>query len=405
MRTQRNLITAKYAVLVSLVSAVLAGCGSDDRNDIQLTEGSYVALQVDTESYSSSSVAAGNINGDRTATLGLLASTNTDFTLSAYENFLYYIGRADIDTISKFDSSVSLANDLWTYSTNDPGDSTANTYALIQNADDNAYLIRYGATTIWQVDPTASIEESFVKDTIDLSQYNVTEGVPSSIPRMVDAVIENNTLFVALQRLDGFWAPQQAYLAAIDLSTNEEIDTDPQTDGLKGIPLNGSNTLKIEAHNGSIYVVGRGNFDTDLGGVDKVDATTYEVTSLIDETSFDHLNDAANSTYAHPVDIAVVDDSKLYVLANLEQVYTTLSSHIFEVNPATADLSEEITFDLLDGSKLSEITAGPNNRLWVAQDSAEDPGILVFDTDTNTQNGDRIELDMPATRIVFLETE
>jgi hypothetical protein len=378
--------------------------GTDEGTDSELTGTVYAAMLIASD-FSSSQVAIGSVSDDRSVSSNILAKASSSYTLSSYDTSLYHIGQFFVDTISLFDLTDSYSEDVWTYSTNEEGDSSANAYTLVQNADDNAYLIRYGASTIWQVDPSATEEAEFIKDTIDLSAYTVTEGTPGTVPNMSDAVISGNTLFVSLQRLDGFWAPQQAYLAAIDLSTNEEIDTDPQTDGLKGIPLNGSNTLKIEAHNGSIYVVGRGNFDTDLGGVDKVDATTYEVTHLIDETSFDHLNDAANSTYAHPVDIAVVDDSKLYVLANLEQVYTTASSHIFEVNPTTTDLSEEITFDLLDGSKLSEIAAGPNDRLWVAQDSAEDPGILVFDTDTHTQNGDRIELDMPATRIVFLETE
>ena len=120
------------------------------------------------------------------------------------------------------------------------------------------YIINYGSSKVLQVDPSATLEENFVKGEIDLSAYNFTG---NSVPNMADAVIVNNQLFVALQRLGADWSYNQAYIAVIDLSTNEEVDTNPQQSGLKGIPLNAKNTSTITAHNGYIYAAGRGTME------------------------------------------------------------------------------------------------------------------------------------------------
>ena len=58
-----------------------------------------------------------------------------------------------------------------------------------------------------------------------------------------------------------------------------------------------------------------------------------------------------------------------------------------------------------DSYSLGDITIDNNQRLWVAITNATQPGLLVLDTDTNSQNGDVISLDLVPDTIVFLTDE
>jgi hypothetical protein len=222
---------------------------------------------------------------------------------------------------------------------------------------------------------------------------------------MVDAVIVQDKLFVAMQRLDTTWTPQQAYISVIDIDTNEEIDTNPQLDGLKGIPLNATNTFSLVEHNGQLYAAGRGDYNSDTGGLDQIDASTYTVETLIDGTSFPELNSAEDTTYYHVTDTAIVSDTLAYALLNIESGYTTLETKVVTINPNTGALTVLAEPAALTAKEISDINIDDNDRLWLGIANADAPGILVMDTDTNTISGNFIELDMPAKRIEFLTVQ
>jgi hypothetical protein len=391
-----------------IATSLLFGCGADDKKkDSSISQGSY-AVQSVASDYSSSQVAIGSIIGDRSAVQGLLPQAESNFTISTYENNLYHIGKNKIDTISRYDTTQSVSNSEWTYGANHDDEGSANTYTLVQQNATNGYLIRYGSTFVLQVDPSAMLEENFVKAKIDLSAYTFPG---SKYPRMVDAVITDNKLFVAMQRLDNGFQTQQAYIAVIDLDTNTEIDTDTQQDGLKGIPLNATNTFALVEHNGQLYAAGRGGYNSDTGGLDKVDASTYAVTSLIDENSFPQLIDfsdddnSKNDSYYHVLDVAVVSDQLAYATLNIEMGYATIETKLVMINPTTKELTLLSEPSAINEKEISDINIDANDRLWLGIANAAAPGILVMDTDTNTISGDFIPLDMPAKRIEFLTVQ
>jgi hypothetical protein len=391
-----------------IATSLLLGCGADDKKkDFSISQDSY-AVQSVASDYSSSQVAIGSIIGDRSARQGLLPQAESNFTISTYENNLYHIGKNKIDTISRYDTTQSVSNSEWTYGANHDDEGSANTYTLVQQNATNGYLIRYGSTFVLQVDPSAMLEENFVKAKIDLSAYTFPG---SKYPRMVDAVITENKLFVAMQRLDNGFQTQQAYIAVIDLDTNTEIDTDTQQDGLKGIPLNATNTFALVEHNGQLYAAGRGGYNSDTGGLDKVDASTYAVTSLIDENSFPQLIDfsdddnSKNDSYYHVLDVAVVSDQLAYATLNIEMGYATIETKLVMINPTTKELTLLSEPSAINGKEISDINIDANDRLWLGIANAAAPGILVMDTDTNTISGDFIPLDMPAKRIEFLTVQ
>ena len=386
-----------------IATSLLIGCGGESNNNKRITEGSY-AVQMVASDYGSAQVAIGSIIGDRTAQQELLVTDQSDYTISTFKNYLYHIGTYDIDTVERFDTTKGVVASDWSYGTNHNDEGSSNTYKLIQQNETNGYLIRYGSSSILQIDPSATTEENFVKAEIDLSEYNV-EG--TSVPNMNDAVILNNHLYVAMQRLDASWNPSTAYIAVIDIATNQELDTNPQQSGLKGIPLNYTNTSTIVEHNGSLYAAGRGDYSSDTGGLEKINTTTYNVTTLIGDSSFPSLNTTSDEgdIYYHVSNVAVVSDQLAYATLSLEQGWTSKETKVVTINPETGDLAILNSVTEIEGKKISDINIDANNRLWLSISNADNPGIYVLDTDTNTLNGEFIELDMPPSKIEFLTVE
>jgi len=387
---------------ILLASALLAGCfGDDDKKSTPLTEGSY-AVQTVAADYTSSSVVTGNILGERSVSQTILVKDKSDFTVNTYGKYLYHIGRYNTDSIARYDSTNSLNVAQWEYSTNDNGAEKSNPYKIVHVSDDKAYVIRYGAKTVWQINPQAETSDQLVVDTIDLSAYNYPD---SDFPRMSEAALYNDKLFVVMQRLDAAYKPQTAYVAVIDTADNTEIDTDPNTSGLKGIPLSVTNPISAEADNGYLYIAGRGNFGSDTGGLEKIDMTTFASSNIINNTTFTSLNNTETNTYFHITDVALASDQHGYVTVNIEKNYDTLSSKVYEFNPTSKTIGQSLNMTSLNEVIISDIAIDTNQRLWVGVSNKTNPGIVVIDTDTNTQSGNRIELQMPPKSINFLSID
>ncbi|HCQ35422.1 MAG TPA: hypothetical protein DIU19_05870, partial [Alcanivorax sp.] len=98
---------------------------------------------------------------------------------------------------------------------------SSNVYDLVFAAPDKAYMIRYGADTVWVVDPTAGRERNFKTGELDLSAYLPANTTGS--PNMSAAVVVDGKLFIAMQRLDSVFQPNNtAYVAVFDTATDEE---------------------------------------------------------------------------------------------------------------------------------------------------------------------------------------
>jgi len=332
-----------------------------------------------------------------------MAKAHSDYTIDTYQSTLYHIGKDTIDTIDSYDAFDSLSNAISSYSANDNGSGSANTYRLVHSSDNNAYLIRYGSSSVLQINPNAVTSSEFSLNNIDLSAYTI-EG--SSAPKMVDAVIYGERLFVAMQRLDDNYVAHQPYIAVIDISdpvSPLEIDTDPQSDGLKGIPLNAKNTFTLVERNGFLYAAGRGDYFSDNGGLDKIDANTYGVTPLISNNDFPELNNIEEGTYYHITGVAITDEQTGYVALNIEHGFDpTLETKLVSFNTETGASIATVDFSNIVDTQIKTITSGPDDKLWIGISSKENPGVIILDTDTNTINDEFISLDMPPIRIKFI---
>lgn len=402
--------------LLTLATTALVACGSDDNNDkksnITLNEDSFV-VQTTAADYGSSQLAIGKVSGDRTA-YSALSKSRSDFSINTYKNVLYHIGRFTIDEVSRYEFNTGKNNlsAVYTYSTNDDRADKSNPYSIIQTSDDVAYVIRYGMTSIIKVNPKASSPKKFVTGKIDLSAYTYP-GAPS--PRMAAAVVENNKLFVGMQRLNKGWAPQQAYVAVIDLTNDTEIDTNTTdgADALKGIPVAAENIESMTAHNGTVYVAGRGNHASKYaldrvitsGALVSINASDYSATTLIDGTTYSDLNDISkgdnntyNDTYYHITDVAVSNAGVVYTLINLENSGKS-NTRLVQINNGQRSFVSEAA---IANKEIRDINVGPQGHLWLAIANADKPGIVVLDTASNSQHGDFINTDLPARQIEFL---
>ncbi|WP_028293444.1 hypothetical protein [Oceanobacter kriegii] len=418
-------LLSKKLMLASAVasSMLLTACGSDDDDNKRTAiTGEAFAAFTTASDYSGSELVYGNVTDLRTSTNTVLSTTETNFGIAGEGNrsSLYYLDRTN-GLVSNFDiSSTPGGSDYdWQYSVNETeSDSTSNPYTVVHESDDAAWVVRYGSSSVLKINPNATTAEEFQLAEVDLSAYTV-EG--ATYPRMSDAVIYNNTLFVVMQRLDAYWAPMTAYIAAIDLTSMEEIDTDTSTDGLNGIELNITNPMTLEIENGILFVSGHGPYGSNTGtGVDMVDATTYAVTNLISDTDSNlseyNAESEAGVIQYHIGDVEPVNDNLVYFTVALEQGYgTTLNNYLYQIDPTsddaatlvdiTAGLNSDTTLGSNDELTLTDLESDSEDRLWVGVANSDNPGLLVLDTDTNSQNNEYVELNLLPRKVVILNAE
>ena len=389
--------------LISLALAfTLAACDNDDTPDISAPAAQAV---VQTVSYDngSSEVVAVDIENQQVST-GYYTKDGTDYTLLAYGDAVYHLGRINIDTVTKY-SAASLESQIWSYSTQDSEDSTTrNLYTLAFASESQAYVIRYGSDKIWIVNPEAQSAEDFKIGELDLSAY--VENNDFNTPRASTAVVHNGKLFVAMQRLDTNWATQTAYVAVFDVATGEEIETNANSeDNLKGIPLTGLNPLEnsFTIYNDTLYVSTNDSYssvDRANSKIESINTNTYELNTVLNATAID-------ATVAASIQMTAIVNEQIgyFTTTRAVTVYPdpyTEASTLYEFNPSTGEITnsniadtgaEDINFIVLDDS----------NFLWLSVGSTTAPGIDIIDILTNDKYTDRLLTDLNPQSIAFIK--
>jgi hypothetical protein len=323
--------------------------------------------------------------GPRTIQTNLLPTDKTDIMVVAYENYFYRIERFQADNITKFDIAAP-DTPIYQYSVLDSGDTdSANPHGLIFLSAEKAYLLRYGKTTAWIVNPSATTEAEFKLGELDLSAYADQDGVPE----MDAGVIVDGILYVTTQRLDRTdgWAPKNtSYVVLFDTETDEEIDTGTQnTDNVKGIALPGPNTGAIQylADNDTIYIQAAGDLGSTYanrdpaytGGIITLNPATYETALLVDD------GDDSDHPYGNISGMAIVSAEKGYFVGYAGWGDNTL----YAFSPTTGDVSGEVSADLANiniAGMQSGAYADKNNRLWVCNQT--DAEVVILNTEDNT---------------------
>ncbi len=389
------------------VFALLSACSSSDSDDddkeIEQTATERAIVATVAPDFSSGAHAVINIDPTY-QTQQDLAPTVSDIVLAAHGSHFYRIERFNRDNITKFKSSEP-ATPIWQFSTLDSGEQgSGNPQTIIFKDENKAYILRWGKSSAWVVDPSATDQASFKLGEIDLSAYDDGDGAVE----MQSGVIVGDKLFIAMQRFDSSFNPLQAYVAVIDTATDKEIDTETGEDNVldtgaeenfKGIalPVRNPNAMQVD-ETGMIYVQGSGKFNFGgaepeyTGGIATLDPETFESELLIDD------GDAEDHPFGQIIDMQIVSSQNGYFVAQK----SFADASLFAFNPMTGQVSEEPVTGI-SGVNIGGLAVDNKEQLWVSlfADATETAGIRLLNGKDASIVKDKIELNLNPTSIVF----
>ncbi|ARU56640.1 hypothetical protein OLMES_2590 [Oleiphilus messinensis] len=390
MKTRSKVTTnAARLALLTLPLAYLTGCGGDSYNTItDRVEAPEVAViaAIGNDFLSSSisiaeSVEPGDIVND------YAASDRSDIAVAAQGNYFYRIGRFQQDNITKYHFDTPAVAE-WQFSVNSEGESGSNPYDIVFASDNKAYVLRYGSSKMWIVDPSVSAadEDQFKLGEIDLSAYDSADG----IPEMNAAVLSDGKLYVTLQGLDraNGYTPAQAYLVVIDTTTDTEVNTG-KGGNLPGMPLQVKNPYDLELHNGKIYIAGAGNlFPTEYtGGVERINLSDYSSELLIDDSN----------AVGQITGLEVVSDNQAIIRA-----YASFGSESLYTFDLVNQTLSTAPFAGIQEQNLKSVELDREGRLWVGFGSATAPMIQILNVATEAVETE-LALTKDPSQIVFVE--
>ncbi len=395
-------VKSYFAVLTGLFLLIACFPLSGNCEVIQTAVISTVASDYSSGAHSVISVEPAG--GPRIVQNNLLPTSITDITVTAYENYFYRIERFQADNVTKFDIAAPNTP-IWQFSTLDEGEiESSNPYDLIFVSSEKAYLLRYGSTKAWIVNPSATTQAEFKIGELDLGAYADSDG----IPEMQGGVIANGKFYISMQRLDrdNSWVPSNdAYVAVFDTLTNTEIDTaTPNDEGVKGIrlPVKNLGVIQYLEQSRMIYVQGVGDYGSSYsgrdpeysGGIAGLDPDSYAVTMIVDD------GDTDIHPYGNISGMNIVSPEKGYFVGYAGWGDNTL----YMFNPATGNVSGPVN-DYLNNKNISGMEAGAfsdeNAMLWVC--NATDAEVVIINTFDNSID-EKISTNLNPTRVVFTQT-
>jgi len=320
--------------------------------------------------------------GPRKVLNNQLPSATSDISVKAYGAYYYRLGKFQADNITKVHVNAP-DSPIWQYTTNGSGESDSNPYDLVFVSSTKAYLLRYGATKAWIVNPSTGPEGPLKIGELDLSSYAIAA---DDVPEMAKGVIANGKLFIILQRLDDMLCPSNtAYVAVFDVATNTEIDTGKDEGGKKGIPLPIRNPLSIQylPENNRIYVQGMGSFPNICdpkyeytGGIVSLDPQTYAVNMVLDD------GDAGAYPYGMISGMLMVSSTKGYFVGYDDWEDNT----VYQFNPATGTVDGALkNFQNISIAGMETgIYLDKNQMMWVCNQT--DSAVDIVNTADNTLN-------------------
>lgn len=284
----------------------------------------------------------------------------SDQTVVSHGGFFYRLNRKE-GSIAKF-NITSPSTPVWNFST-EGYDEGSNPHDMVFVRDSKAYVIRYGSTKAWIVNPLAKTFEGFKTGELDLSAYADADGVPD----MQAAVIADGKLFILMQRLEN-WAPSNTgYVAVFDAATDQEIDTGMDMEnGRKGIPLSVRNPISIQylAENNTIYIdaagsyPGYGNPDLEYtGGIVSLSPKMYATRLIKDDgTADDHPYGAFSG-------LSIISPSKGYFVGYMGWG----DNNLYPFNPLTGAVADAVpAFMGKNIAGMENTTAyDSEGRLWI----------------------------------------
>lgn len=376
-----------------LPAVLLAACdGGSNANNAPLFADSAVIATRATD-FSSGAVSLIAATAPFTARNSVAASATSDLFVKSGGDHYFVVKRFLTNQVLRYAAS-NPATPVYTYSTQDATDGTteSNPSDLLIVSDTKAYLLRYGSGKLWIVNPSATTEAAFKIGEIDLSAYDV-----DGVPEMTAGIVRNGRLYVAMQRLESFAAVKTGYVAVIDIATNSEIDTQPTTDGLKGIELPVRDPVSLAGIPGSnnILVLADGGYGgaPDFaqlyeGGIVRIDTAANSATLVFDD------GDATTHPFDFFADIATVTSDRAYFIGSTGFGATQT---LYRFNPNTT--AAPVAVPGFQAVAMGSLAVDPNGKLWVTRTSSTQPGVSILGFTSGAETVDASLIDTVLTPI------
>ncbi len=394
-----TLLFLSISVLLLIASSLPAQADTSQTAVVVSAAGDY-------SSGAHSVVSVEPVGGPRAITQDLVPS-GSDMTVAAYGEYFYRMERSGANNITKFHVDQPTAA-VWQYSTEED-ETGSNPHDLIFVNESKAYLLRFGSSTLWIVNPSATSEADFKTGEIDLSAYADEDGNPE----MHSGVIVGDFLYVTLQRIDfsggwGNYVYHTPWVAVFKTSDDTEVNTGKGDGTRKGIPLPMENPGAIQylASNHTVYVQGVGQYTNQYtGGIATISPTSYESTLILDD------GDATDHPYGAISGMAIVSPTKGYFIGYAAWGDNTL----YTFNPSDPDPAGTVVSGLENlsiGGMETGVYTDQNSMLWICASaydaetwSLTDPKIIILNTSTD-EIDETINTNLTPLRVVFAgETE
>ncbi len=294
--------------------------------------------------------------------------------------YLYILERSGADAVSKYDPAVLVpGSHIFQFSTGEG----SNPHDIVFSGS-KAYLLLYGSTDIWVVDPSATDEASFKTGEIDVSAWADADGFPEAHI----GFSYNGMIYVVLQRYDlTSYSAGTSVLIVIDPSTDTIIDMDAETEGIQGIDLIVKNISTGALYENMLYLAGS-TYDKSSGGVQTVDLDDPLTSQrkIISES-----NDLGNMA-----DIFIFKDGT-GCISSYDELFNKIPRYF---NLTTGSL----------GSKLPVPDAGGGiamggNYLFIGSTEYGNPGMYIVDVSSNEAVGDMFPTELQPSSVVFIGIE
>lgn len=386
----------KRHYLLAVSAVILAACGSDNNGAGEPVDSGAV-IGTRTAGYDAGAHSVLNLDLPIVASNELDGSSSSDVTVVGGAGHFYRLLKFGTNTISRY-SVDDPATPIYTYSTESADeDSQSNPYSIIEVSDTKAYVLRYGSGKMWIVNPSAASEAAFKIGEIDLSHYDA-----DGVPEMATALLDGDLLYVGMQRLEFFSATRSSYVAVIDTTTDEEVDTrvagSDQT--LLGIDLGVRNVTGLSRNpdNGEVLAIAVGGYDENFapvydGGIVAIDSLDYTVELILDD------GDQSAAPYGQFQGLTVAGGGRAYFTASTGFGSTS----VYAIDPQSGELGYEgAPVAALADLNLGDIALDSRGRLWVAQLDASAPGVTILDSD-DTILVERVDTVLIPTNIDFIQ--
>ena len=306
---------------------------------------------------------------------------HSDAVVRTYRDKVYILNRLGQDNVIVLDG-----DDLQTPQTQYSTGNGTNPHDIAFVSEEKAYISRYGRTHLLVVNPVTGDSLG----TVDLSTFADADGLPETS----QLAVHGGHLFAACHRLDreNGWAPTEfSAIAVVDVTTDELVDADPDTEGTQGIVMTGSNPSGAALRGGKWYLSAVNSY-TDLtdGGIEVIDLANLRSEGImLDETT----------AGGNPGSLVMTSDRDGYGVITDEYFVNTVK----RLDLATQSVSPGL--EGLSGGSVPGLGLFGTRLFVLDQGSFGDPvsaGVKIYDVNSDDLLAGPIGTGLPPSSIAFL---